>query len=452
MNPKIPPQNLEAEMSVLGAVFIDNASLGKVKTLIHQDDFYRESHRVLYAAFCELHSTKTPIDFVTAVDALKSAGTLEQVGGAAYLATLVDYVPTAANVAHYCAIVRDKSLRRRLISNAQDMLANAYDEGCNLTESLNTAKGNLLAVSGEASHLSLSHLLTLEDRAERYIHYVKNVGTMRFRTGFGDIDNHIRGVAPGEVLTIIAYSGTFKSALLQNLLHGNAERTALHQIFFSLEMPAEKVFEREVQIQCGISGREVEQEYSGREWKDRHLNMIRRGSNRVLVCDKSRLSVPRIAGYVEMARHKFGSIGGVGIDYLGLMHADGKSLFDKVSALSADIKSMAKELQIPVVMLCQVNRGYATSKNVEIEMDAAKGGGDIEAGADFMLGMWSKDDRVFAKLLKNRNGSANHRWEMDINRETLEFLGTKEYEAPAESDAEKVVPFRRSKYSDLPQF
>jgi replicative DNA helicase len=451
MNPKLPPQSLDAEMSVLGAVFVDNGSVGKIKTLIHRDDFYTEAHRLLYSTFCEMYATKTPIDFVTVVSALKSAGTLDVIGGAAYLLALADFVPTAANVAYYCAIVRNKSLRRRLISNAQEMLANAYDEQCNLTEALDSAKGNLLSVSGDASHLSLSHLLTLEDRAERYLHYVKNVGTMRFRTGFGDIDNHIRGVAPGEVMTIIAYSGTFKSALLQNLLNGNAERTSLHQIFFSLEMPVEKVFEREVQMQCGLAGRQVEQDYSGREWKDHHAKMLKRGSNRVLVCDKSRLSVDRIASYVEMARHKYGAIGGIGIDYLGLMQAEGKSIFDKVSALSADIKGMAKDLQIPVVVLCQVNRGYATSKNLEIEMDAAKGGGDIEAGADFMLGMWAKDEQVFAKLLKNRNGQANLRWEMEINRETLEFIGTKDFIAPVSEEPEKPYG-KREKYNDLPKF
>jgi replicative DNA helicase len=449
VSPRIPPQANDAEQSVLGAVFVDNDCVGKIKSLLHRDDFYRENHRLIYTAFCEMYDTKTPIDFVTTTEALKSAGTLDQIGGAAYLLLLADFVPTAANVAHYCAIVRDKSLRRRLISDAMAMTEGAYDDQSNLSEVIESAKGSLITVSGDAAHLSLSHLMTLEDRAERYIHYAKNVGTMRFRTGFGDIDNHIRGVAPGEVLTIIAYSGTFKSALLQNLLNGNAERTALQQIFFSMEMPVEKVFEREVQMQCGLTGKQVEYDYTSKGWENHHRTMLKRGSNKVLVCDKSRLTVDRIAGYVEMARHKHGAIGGVGIDYLGLMKAEGKSIFDKVSALSADIKGMAKELQVPVVMLCQVNRGYATSKNLEIEMDAAKGGGDIEAGADFMLGMWAKEDKVFAKLLKNRNGMANLKWEMEINRETLEFIGTKKDEPenePAQTGG------KRQKYNELPDF
>lgn len=445
--PLIPPQNLDAEMSVLGAVFLDSNCLAKIRTLVHVDDFYTEANRVIFDAFCGLADKRSPIDYVTVVSALHAAGKLAEVGGAPYLIGLTDIVPTAASVGYYCSIVRAASLRRRLIRDAQELISSAYDETTDLPEVLDTAKGRLLAVSGDASGSSLSDLLTLEDRAKRYIHYVKNIGSMRFRTGFGDIDNHIRGVAPGEVLTIIAYSGTFKSALLQNLLNGNAERTNLQQIFFSLEMPAEKCFEREVQIQCGLTGREVERDYTEAAWQNHHKVMLDRGSNRVLICDKSRLSVAKIAGYVEMARHKYGPIGGIGIDYLGLMAAEGKSLFDKVSALSADIKGMAKDLQIPVVLLCQVNRAYSSSKNLEIEMDAAKGGGDIEAGADFMLGMWAKDDRVFSKLLKNRNGPANLRWEMEINKETLQFIGTLPF---VEEDVPQGGMVHRGGNNDLP--
>ena len=117
----------------------------------------------------------------------------------------------------------------------------------------------------------------------------------------------------------------------------------------------------------------------------------------------------------------------MGIDYLGLIKAEGKSIFDKVSAISADIKSMAKDCNVPVIVLCQVNRGYANSKQVEIEMDAAKGGGDIEAGADFMVGLWMQNEILCAKLLKNRNGPSNLRWEIEIDAPTLRFIRTREF-------------------------
>lgn len=443
----LPPFDSNAEMSVLGSIFLENKCFGHIRTSLTLDDFYKQAHRVIFKAFTALRDQKRPIDFVTACQQLHSTGDLEAAGGGAYVTCLADYVPTASNVKHYCRIVIDCSVRRKLILKAREMASAAYDLTVPMAELADLAKRGVSEIVSGVSGVSADDLLSLQDRAARYTKYVQQVNEFRFRTGFGDIDNHIRGVAPGEVLTIIAYSGTFKSALLQNLLQGNAERTQRHQLFFSLEMPVEKTFEREVQIQCGVSGLDVERTYSEKqEHTPYHAKLLSRNSDKLIVCERSKLNIDRLSAYIELAKYKYGEIGGVGIDYLGLLQAEGKSVFDKVSALSADIKGMAKDLRVPVVMLCQVNRGYAASKNVEIEMDAAKGGGDIEAGADFMLGMWAKDKRLFAKLLKNRNGDAGERWEIDIDRRTLQFLGTMPYTGDGPSTA------MRSRTDDLPDF
>lgn len=450
INHKVPPQSNEAEMSVLGAILIDDACVGKVRHTLGRDDFYRESHRLIYAACLDLSVRKHPIDLITLSEELKKSGNLGSIGGSSYLATLVDYVPTAANVSHYAKIVHSMALKRRMLAAAMKMIDMAHDDTCDIEQAVIDSRGAIADIAGVAHSAAAGDLMNLEQRVERYIKYVRQVGTHRFRTGFGDIDNHIRGVAPGEVLTIIAYSGTFKSALLQNLLSGNAERTGMNQIFFSMEMPAEKCVEREIQMLCGMNGRSVEDLFKGDGWKDSYTRMLKQKADKLLVCDKPKRSIDQIAAYIEIARSKYGAVGGVGIDYLGLMASEGKSIFDKTAALSADIKAMAKELQVPVILLGQVHRGYAASKNLEIEMDAAKGGGDIEAGADFMLGMWAKDDRLFAKLLKNRNGSAGDRWEIDIDRDTLKFLSATPYngdDSPAEEPAS-----RRRKKDDLPDF
>lgn len=449
INHKIPPQNNEAEMSVLGAILLDAGCVSKVRLTLGREDFYRESHRCIYAACLDLSIRKQPIDLITLSDELKRSGNLDVIGGVAYLATLVDYVPTAANVDYYAKIVHGAALKRRMLAAAMKMIDMAHDDSCDIEKAVIDSRGAIAEIAGSVHSAAAGDLLNLEQRVERYIKYVRQVGTLRFRTGFGDIDNHIRGVAPGEVLTIIAYSGTFKSALLQNLLNGNAERTGLHQMFFSMEMPAEKCAEREIQIMCGLNGREVEDLFKGKEWKDYYATLLKRNSDKVLLCDKPKRTVDQIAAYVEIARSKYGEIGGVGIDYLGLMAGEGRSLFDRVERLSADIKAMAKDLKVPVILLGQVHRGYAASKNVEIEMDAAKGGGDIEAGADFMLGLWTKDDKLFAKLLKNRNGSAGDRWEIDIDRETLRFLSASPVDASAFVADDKPV---RRKKDDLPDF
>ncbi|WP_188055630.1 replicative DNA helicase [Oryzomonas rubra] len=450
INHKVPPQSIEGEMSVLGAILVDNQCIHKVRHHISADDFYREPHRLIYSACLDLAKDKAPIDMITMVDLLRHNGSLNQVGGAAYLATLIDYVPTAANVLHYAKIVHEQALKRRMLSAAMRMIDMAHDEHCDLQDAISESRSLMADISGSAHSASAGDIYTLEQRVERYIKYVSQVGSLRFRTGFGEIDNAIRGVAPGEVMTIIAYSGTFKSALLQNLLQGNAERTGLRQLMCSLEMPVEKCVEREVQIQCGLEGRAVEDAFRDKLWKDLYATLLRRKSDKVLVCDRPRLSVEKVSAYIDIARAKHGELGGVGIDYLGLMAAEGRTLFDKVSALSADLKGMAKEQNIPVVLLGQVHRGFAQSKGIEIEMDAAKGGGDIEAGADYMLGLWAKDDKLFAKLLKNRNGPVGQRWEIDIDRDTLTFRGTLPFnEQDQEPEPSHVQRYGRA---DLPKW
>lgn len=278
-------------------------------------------------------------------------------------------------------------------------------------------------------------LLTFDQRADRYMKFIRSVETRRFVTGLYDLDKVIRGVAPGEVMTIIAYSGTYKSAYLQHLLNQFGARTKTYQLFFSQEMPAETVFEREVQMGCRVHGSEVEKHYKdvteSTAWM--HEQAEKKGSKYVLVCEKSRLTLDKMAKYCEVARAKWGEVGCIGIDYLGLMSGDGKSIFERMADLSYGIKDMAKQLMVPIILLGQVNRGYAASKGVEIEMDAAKGGGDIEAGADFMLGLFMHEDDLILKVLKNRKGRKNIHFKLGLDPDTFSFAGCEPWEPPKQT-------------------
>lgn len=273
-------------------------------------------------------------------------------------------------------------------------------------------------------------ILTFDDRAQRYVKYVADIDKRRFTTGLAHVDVEIRGVAPGEVMTIIAYSGTFKSALLQNLLMQSAESTQQYQMMFSMEMPVEKCFEREIQIANHINGRMVERSYKKLDAENLHQTAYKSGSKHLLVVEEGRLNIERMVKYVQMAETVHGPVGCVGIDYMGLMSAGGKTLFEKSAELSYGIKEMAKLLDLPVIMLCQVSRAYAAGKGAEIEMDAAKGGGDIEAGADYMLGMYVHDESIIMRILKNRNGRSGQYFEVDIDRESLRFNGLSPWEPP----------------------
>jgi len=437
MDYKIPPQNNDAEMSILGAVFLDNDCITKVSRLIDSLDFYKEAHRDIFKTMMQLTLTKTPIDFVTVSNKLKEASQLETIGGAAYLLNLVDFVPTAANVSHYCHILKEASNKRHLIQYAQKLIGLCHS-GSDIADGVKDAKAELAGISSSmdsfsgvsVSGVSVSDISTIDQRAERYIQQVKTFDKTRFITGFPLLDARIRGVAPGEVLTIIAEPGGFKTAWLQNLLLNGAQRTGFYHLFFSLEMPDVKVFEREAQIANGITGREVERAYKAcsTEAKAIQTEVYIKGSRGLLVCDKPRLDLEKIARYIELANNKFGKINAVGIDYLGLLAGGGRTLFEKTAHNAPEIKNIAKEANLPIIVLCQINREGAKAKH-DIEITDAKGGGDIEASADIMLGFYTDEDgNLICKGLKNRNGAKDFRLLCEIDRASFRFKGMSEYE------------------------
>jgi replicative DNA helicase len=429
-------------MAVLGAISIDNACIKGVAGQIDALDFYHEGHREIFKSMLQLNLQRKPIDFITLNQILKDTGKLEAVGGGSYLAELLDATPTSANVAYYTKIVKEKSTGRQLVDFARS-IAVAVSEGRKPEDVISDAKSGLSEIAGSLDGMngvSVADLLTFEMRQERYQEYIRQISTRRFRTGFACIDREIRGVAPGEVMTIIAYSGTFKSAFLQNLLLRGCESTKMFSLLLSLEMPSDKCFERECQIQGGASGWDVENHFRGkRESASVVAGLQRLGSHGLLVCDRPRLTLEKVSRYIELARQKYGELCAVGIDYAGLLHAPGKSLFEKTAFISIEIKNLAKELNVPIISLCQINRAAAVQGG-DIEMSAAKGGGDVEAAADFMLGLQDEKGTLVCKILKNRNGKAGEKFVVDIDRTALQFREMTEYSSASVSGG-KNIPF-----------
>ena len=449
MNPNeqrhIPPQSIEAEMSVIGAVSVDNDAMPKALEIITVDDFYRETHRKIFKAMKDLHELKKPMDLVTMVEELKSRGELEEVGGASYLATLIDCVPTAANIKYYARIVKEKAVARKTLAAGRDIQARIQD-GESSAETIDEARRTLDALSNEADAIcgvNADELIDFQERTRLYIRYIKRVEEFRFITGFPRLDKELRGVAPGEVMTIAAYSGTFKSALLQHLLLRSARETNLYSIFFSLEMPATKLFEREASMQSGVNGFTIEHRWKNEPSEAEAIHRLCRenGSNRLIICDRPRLTIEQIARYIDATRRKYGEIGVVGIDYLGLMAGPGKTLFERTAFLAPELKNLAKSKNVPLVVLSQVNRD-SVRNNAEIEAHSAKGGGDVEASADFMLGMYQdKENQLVLKILKNRNGAAGESYQVNIDKPSLQFKGLTSYTPPASRKTGNGIDF-----------
>jgi replicative DNA helicase len=426
-----PPQANDAEMSVLGAVFINNHAITAAMEVIKADDFYREAHRKIFQAMQELHEAKSPIDFVTMSENLRKRGELEEIGGAAYLIMLGEDTPTSAQVTFHSRIIKEKAVARKILIVSRDMQARIQD-GQPATEAIDEARRTLDALSNEADAIcgvDADELIDFQERTRQYIRFIKRIDAFRFITGFPRLDKELRGVAPGEVMTIAAYSGTFKSALLQYLLLRSAHTTGLYSLFFSLEMPAVKLFEREASMQSGVNGYTIEH-----QWKNEpataeaiHKQCREGGSPRLIICERPRLTIEQISRYIDATRRKYGEIGAVGIDYLGLMHGPGKTLFERTAFLAPELKNVAKDKNVPLIVLSQVNRD-SVRNNAEIESHSAKGGGDVEASADFMLGMYQdKENQLVLKILKNRNGAAGGSFAVNMDKPSLQFKGLTQY-------------------------
>jgi replicative DNA helicase len=279
--------------------------------------------------------------------------------------------------------------------------------------------------SDSRKRVSLDNVFDAERMIQSYQEYVSQLDKLNFKTGVRQIDEKIRGVAGGEVLVILARAGLFKTALLQNLLLGFTQISPLGAVFFSLEMPIPNVTERFSQIISGFSGYEIESAYRERESYLENLQAKFIKSMRGLYTVPSRVSLNDIPEYISLIEEKYkGKIGVVGIDYLGLIDAKGPNQYEIISRIARETKTMAKEINLPVVVLCQSSRAGGDG-SAEIEVSMARDSGAIEEGCDFMLGLFQSENGVdsennprfdlICKILKNRKGPKNAKFKLDLN-------------------------------------
>jgi len=449
MAEKAPPFSNEAEMGVLGSLLVSSEAWHEVSTVIKAGDFYREAHRQLYAVIEQLHGKGGAVDLVTVTAELMANGDIGRVGGGSYLTDLVCYVPTASHAGYYAKTVADKAVLRRVIGAARKIEADAM-QATDVDGLMAEAFRELESISHGCGQADAA-LLTLAQMARMYQEHVRSLGKRRFVTGFAELDGIIRGVAPGEVMMITAYSGLYKSALLQNLLLSACHRTGEHHLFFSLEMPATRVFERTVQIAMEEYTYKVESMFHHhKDEPARVLDELQKlGADKLVVCERPALTIEQVEHYARLARARYGQIGAVGIDYLGLMAADGKEReYDRISHVAENSKHLAKRLNVPVIILTQIDR--TSARLGQVEKFSAKGSGAIEASADYMLALMRDDQkRLILKILKNRNGEENLSFDVDIDAKYLKFRGMAPHDEAAAKNAARGQSRVRREYAEV---
>jgi replicative DNA helicase len=413
---KLPPQSLEAEMSILGGVLIDNDAINRALEILGPDDFYRENHRKIFRAMMRLSEQREPCDLITMTDMLRKQGELEEAGGAAYLATLVDYVPTAANIGYYCKIVKEKSVSRRLISVATGIATRSYDEQTNISDLLDQAQKDIFEIAEnklrpryvpvqEIIKDTFKILQSLHDRKE----HVTGVPS-----GYFELDQMTAGFQPGDLIIIAARPSMGKTTLALNIAEyasadpHNKKKTP--SVIFSLEMGKEQLVMR---FFASIARVDFSRMRTG-HFLDSDWPRLQRAASalydsRIFIDDTPAISVLELRSKARRLKSEH-DIGLIIVDYLQLMRGgpNPESRQQEISDISRSLKALAKELNVPVIALSQLNRELEKRGDKHPMMSDLRESGAIEQDADVIMFVYR--EAVYCEQCRKRDGSCtqNH--------------------------------------------
>jgi len=396
---RVPPQNLEAEKCVLGSIFLDNNALLKVVDLLTPEDFYRSAHGAIYRTMLELFNHNEPIDLVTVHNALKDKDLLEQVGGAAYLAELAHFVPTAANVVYYAHIVREKSILRRLIAVSTEIASRCYEAVEPVDDLLEEAERAIFEIRAQGDSKSFypikeiikSAVLQIEHLHQRY-EEITGVPT-----GFTEFDRLTAGLQPSDLIIVAGRPSMGKTALALNIAQYAAIEHKVPVAIFSLEMSKEQLATRMLCAEAKVDAQAVRTgRLSDAEWQRLTFAANRLSQAPIFVDDTPAITVLELRAKARrlMAEH---GLGLVIVDYLQLMRSRERRerREQEISEISSSLKAMAKELNIPVVALSQLNRQVEARENKRPQLADLRESGAIEQDADVIVFIYR--DEVYNK-------------------------------------------------------
>lgn len=426
---KVPPQNLEAESSVLGGILLDNEAINLVLELVQPDDFYRESHRKIFRAMIDITDRGEPVDLITLSEFLKGRNELEAVGGAAYLASLADFVPTAANISHYARIVREKAILRSLISTATEIATRGYEERGSVDEFLDSAEKVIFDISEKkikASFVAVGDMITDTLKTIDKLYQRKEMIT-GVPTGYEDLDKLTAGLQPSDLIIVAGRPGMGKTAFALNLAT-NAAFAGTGAAIFSLEMAKEQLVLRMLCSEARVNSSKVRSGYLGeRDFPQLAKAAARLHEAPIYIDDTPAISVLELRAKARrLVRDRSKKVGLIVVDYLQLMRGMGtaSNREQEISEISRSLKALAKELRIPVIALSQLNRRVEDRGDRRPQMSDLRESGAIEQDADVILFIYreevynkNSDDKGKAEVIvaKQRNGPTD--------TVTLTFIG-----------------------------
>jgi replicative DNA helicase len=401
---KLPPQNIEAEQMVLGAILIENDSINKVIEILSPDDFYKDTHRRIFTVMRDMLETGDAIDLVTLSDALRGKTGLEAVGGASYLATLVSLVPTAANIKHHARIVREKAVLRKLIHSATDIITQSYEDSrtvVNIDELLDRAEKSIFEIAQgkiKDSFVSMKNIVGHSFAIVERLYEKKEMVT-GLATGFLDLDERTSGFQQSDLIIIAGRPSMGKTAFVLNIAAYAAIEKGKSVAIFSLEMSKEQLVLRMLGSESRVDAHKLRTGHlSERDWSPLSSAAGKLADAPIFIDDTAAISVLETRAKARRLKADQG-LDLVIVDYLQLMRGRGDegSREQEISNISRSLKALAKELQVPVIALSQLNRAVETRPGKEKRPMLAdlRESGAIEQDADVILFIYR--DEVYNK-------------------------------------------------------
>jgi replicative DNA helicase len=402
---KVPPQNIEAEQSILSAILIDNNTLPEVLEILSEKDFYREAHQKIFGAMLDLFDRNEPADLITVTNILKEQGQLESIGGATYLAELVDTIPVAANATHYARIILAKATLRRLIQSTASITTRCFEDRGDMEDILDFAERSIFDISQDKVKPSFHALADILPDTYKAVEqaYEEKVLVTGLPTGYRELDQLTSGFQAGDLIVIAGRPSMGKTALALNIAQNASAAAGAPSAIFSLEMSKEQLSLRMLSAEARIDSAKMR----GGFLKESDLAHINRAAGAlydlpIFIDDSPAISALEIRAKARRMKMEKG-LGLILVDYLQLMRgrasAERREL--EISEISRSLKALAKELSIPVVALSQLNRKVEERSNRRPVLSDLRESGAIEQDADVIAFIYR--DEVYNQDPDNPN-------------------------------------------------
>nr|WP_304088611.1 replicative DNA helicase [Phascolarctobacterium succinatutens] len=423
---RVPPQNIEAEQAVLGAMLIDKEAIAKASEILTSSDFYREAHRVIFNAMLELYNKNEAVDMVTVTEILKRDNKLEDIGGLAYITSLANVVLTAANVKYHADIVAEKSVLRQLVRVSTEIAAMGYEANEDVGTLLDTAESRILEISNRKEKADFTPINdVLMESVQNIEKLINNKGGLTgLPSGFADLDKLTSGLHPSDFIILAARPSMGKTALALNIVQNVALRA--HKkiggeprsvAFFSLEMSKEQLVNRMLCAEAGIDSQRLRVgEMGDKDWDALWGACDLMSKAKIYIDDTAGITVMDMRSRARRLKAEHG-LDLIVVDYLQLMQGSGKrnnsgDRQQEVSEISRSLKALARELDVPVLALSQLSRSVEARQVKRPMLSDLRESGSLEQDADIVAFLYREDyynpetENKHTELIiaKHRNG------------------------------------------------